>query len=481
MSGADKVLALARGEIGVKESPKGSNKVKYNTEYYGKAVSGASDPWCCAFIWWLFHTAGMPELFYGGKKTASCTTLMNYYKGVGQFFTVPKIGALAFYNWGKGARALHIGVVTAITSTGIKAIEGNTAIGNDSNGGEVMERTRTFDQIIGFAYPYPEENEGGDKMKYYVVNDIRIAEVPVKDFRIVLYDNKKKSMGENKCNGGFFGTYHENGEAFTLPAGHLVCDYEATGKWTEHYCTERGKFDGNKFTFDSGTWKYMNELYGKPQTTLIVQDGRATMLDLYNAPEADYAIAGVPIMRQGNDVLFDSYVRSQGWGESSLYGTYHIFVGIKQPKASTVFVMGMQTKTYNMIKTAEAYKKFKELGFYDVIKLDGGGSFFFNGNGDVTSTTENRRVCSIIDFSGGKVEEPEGDNTSVTLPVLKKGSKGDSVRALQILLNGKGYNSGTVDGDFGPNTDKALRAYQSAAKLNANGVCDKDTWTDILT
>lgn len=481
MSIVDSILELARNEVGVKESPKGSNKVKYNTVYYGKAVSGADYPWCCAFIWWLFNQCGASDIYYGGEKTASCTTLMNHYKKLGQFSKTPQIGALVFYHWGKGGIARHIGVVTEITDTGIKAIEGNTAVGNDSNGGEVMERERAFSQILGYAYPYPKETEESDKVKYYVVDDIRIAEVPVKDFRIVLYDNKKKSMGDNRCNGGFFGTYHENGEAFTLPAGHLVCDYEATDEWTDHYCHERGTFDGDKFTFDSGKWTYQNQFYGKSQTTLIVQEGKATMLDLYNAPVADYAIAGVPIMRQGNDVLFDSYVTSQGWGNSSLYGTWHIFVGVKSPKAETIYVMGMQTKTYNMIKTAEAYKKFKELGFYDVIKLDGGGSFFFNGNGDVTATTENRRVCSIIDFSGGEVAEPEKDGDGVVLPTLRKGSKGDSVRALQILLNGNGFNCGTVDGDFGSKTDTALRAYQKSRNLTADGICGKNTWTEILT
>jgi hypothetical protein len=35
-----------------------------------------------------------------------------------------------------------------------KAIEGNTAIGNDSNGGEVMERTRKLgSNVVGFARP----------------------------------------------------------------------------------------------------------------------------------------------------------------------------------------------------------------------------------------------------------------------------------------------------------------------------------------
>ena len=51
----DKVMALARSQIGVREFPMGSNCVKYNNEYYGLEVRGGAYPWCCVFQWWLFR------------------------------------------------------------------------------------------------------------------------------------------------------------------------------------------------------------------------------------------------------------------------------------------------------------------------------------------------------------------------------------------------------------------------------------------
>ena len=41
---AERIISAAREEIGVKESPANSNRVKYNTAYYGRAVSGSAIP-----------------------------------------------------------------------------------------------------------------------------------------------------------------------------------------------------------------------------------------------------------------------------------------------------------------------------------------------------------------------------------------------------------------------------------------------------
>ena len=42
---AERIVSAAQAEIGVKESPANSNRVKYNTAYYGRAVlSGTAIP-----------------------------------------------------------------------------------------------------------------------------------------------------------------------------------------------------------------------------------------------------------------------------------------------------------------------------------------------------------------------------------------------------------------------------------------------------
>lgn len=60
--------------------------------------------------------------------------------------------------------------------------------------------------------------------------------------------------------------------------------------------------------------------------------------------------------------------------------------------------------------------------------------------------------------------------TATPVPTLKSGSKGAEVTKLQKRLAELGYPCGSVDGDFGKNTHRALRYFQSAAGLNQDGV-----------
>ena len=68
---------------------------------------------------------------------------------------------------------------------------------------------------------------------------------------------------------------------------------------------------------------------------------------------------------------------------------------------------------------------------------------------------------------------------NLELPVLKRGAKGDSVKALQALLNGYGYAI-DVDGSFGGATEAAVKQYQQDHDLTADGSVGRKTWTALL-
>lgn len=85
-----------------------------------------------------------------------------------------------------------------------------------------------------------------------------------------------------------------------------------------------------------------------------------------------------------------------------------------------------------------------------------------------------------------KSEVKEGSSkVIVELSVLRKGSKGDEVKTLQMLLKSQGYKDSSgidlsVDGDFGSKTEYALKAYQKAKSLEVDGICGKNSWNKLL-
>ena len=156
MATAEKVLDIARRELGAKESPANSNNVKYNTWYYGRVVSGPAYPWCMVFVQWCFAQAGIPLPL----KTASCGALMNAAKKAGQWVTKDyRPGDVVIYDFPGGAATDHCGVIEKASMTGVTAIEGNTSLtGSQSNGGMVCRKIRTMKQVVGAVRPeYKEE------------------------------------------------------------------------------------------------------------------------------------------------------------------------------------------------------------------------------------------------------------------------------------------------------------------------------------
>lgn len=90
-----------------------------------------------------------------------------------------------------------------------------------------------------------------------------------------------------------------------------------------------------------------------------------------------------------------------------------------------------------------------------------------------------------VEYVASNAPKEVKDTVTIELPVLRKGSKGDEVKTLQRLLKALGYKGSdqkqlAIDGDFGQNTDYALRAYQKDKGLIVDGICGKNSWTAIL-
>ncbi len=69
---------------------------------------------------------------------------------------------------------------------------------------------------------------------------------------------------------------------------------------------------------------------------------------------------------------------------------------------------------------------------------------------------------------------------STTRPILQAGASGSAVVELQALLTLLGYYNGTVSGTYDDATATAVRQFQTAAGIQADGVTGLETWTRLL-
>jgi hypothetical protein len=134
MTDVEKLLKVASEQVGVTEDPIGSKHQKYGEAYGWNGVD-----WCMQLVWYCFKEAGLSSLFYDGKKTASCTTLMNWARQKGLFVTENyQPGDVFLYQYDSDPSAEHTGIYT-----GTKDGRGRFLVieGNYNNRVETVART----------------------------------------------------------------------------------------------------------------------------------------------------------------------------------------------------------------------------------------------------------------------------------------------------------------------------------------------------
>jgi len=75
------------------------------------------------------------------------------------------------------------------------------------------------------------------------------------------------------------------------------------------------------------------------------------------------------------------------------------------------------------------------------------------------------------------------ETAEVAIPVLSRGSSGTAARALMVLLRDQGFYTAALPDDddfFGPAADAAVRAFQRARGLTADGIVGIATWSALL-
>lgn len=145
---AQKVVEIATTQIGVSENPPDSNKTKYGKWFRLDGVH-----WCGIFVSWCYDQAGANLGKIGFMKGfAGCQTAVAHFKSTGEITTEPQPGDIVFFDWNGDGRYDHTGIFVRWIPGKFESIEGNTSMTNQSNGGQVMLRKRSYKNVI-FVHP----------------------------------------------------------------------------------------------------------------------------------------------------------------------------------------------------------------------------------------------------------------------------------------------------------------------------------------
>lgn len=114
---------------------------------------------------------------------------------------------------------------------------------------------------------------------------------------------------------------------------------------------------------------------------------------------------------------------------------------------------------------------------YNSVKQEGSSGNAYNGNNNSNANSNSNSNSNNNSGDDDSRSYPYG-RASETTGNIKKGAKGNKVKAIQYALNQLGYgNSGTksIDGIFGSGTASAVKAFQRAMGISADGIVDNNT------
>ncbi|TCC97243.1 CHAP domain-containing protein [Pedobacter hiemivivus] len=138
---SDALIAIAQSQVGVKEA-KGNNDGVEVEAYLAVAGLKKGEPWCAAFLSWVFKQAGYhqprtgwsPALFPEDRKVKTPSPGLVF----GIYFPTLK-------------RISHCGIVERVKGSWVTGIEGNTNLNGSRDGDGVYRKLRHVKTIYCYA------------------------------------------------------------------------------------------------------------------------------------------------------------------------------------------------------------------------------------------------------------------------------------------------------------------------------------------
>jgi CHAP domain len=137
----ERALEGALSWLGYKESPAGSND-----SHFGRWYGMNYQPWCAmAVTHWFEIEGGGSKSFAKGAAYSYCPYILHdaqVGKGGLSVTKSPIPGDVVLFDWNYDGAPDHVGIFEEGSASSFTSIEGNTSTSNNSNGGEVMRRSR---------------------------------------------------------------------------------------------------------------------------------------------------------------------------------------------------------------------------------------------------------------------------------------------------------------------------------------------------
>ena len=242
---------------------------------------------------------------------------------------------------------------------------------------------------------------------------------------------------------------------------------------------ERGKASGGSAGDQNGKEVCTRAWYKGGWTVLLRPKDAAVAERLAKACEAGCANANIGYDQGQRNTLHDK-AKATGYDLSKITAKCECDCSSFATVCAIAAGVDKLEYTGNAPTTSSMRSKFVGAGAFDALtdsKYLGADTYLRRG--DVLVKSGSHTV--IVLENGSAAAEKYGKAITVTLHQLSKGNKGEEVRALQILLMGRGYDVGKdgADGEFGENTRNAVIKYQRDNGLAADGIAGKDTLTAL--
>jgi len=145
-----RILAIARGELGLREVGDNHGPITKYPNYFGRGA----ESWCADFVSWVVTKAGGHLNDPWTVSQAANASHQGRWKGMSN----PQPGDLVYFNWQENGRSFsqidHVGIVVGVNSDGsVTTIEGNASFPGGGQG--VAYHRRYPADIVGYASPPP--------------------------------------------------------------------------------------------------------------------------------------------------------------------------------------------------------------------------------------------------------------------------------------------------------------------------------------